>query len=214
MTHSAQATTWPFPGILQGMEALPTTRLSELSDEALIPRVLAEKASFAELVRRYEQPLARYLTRLGVRTTEDQEDLLQDIFIKVYRNLNSFDQRLKFSSWIYRIAHNETMSWYRKVKVRPEGYLVADPEDLMRLIPTNEPAADEQFDAKVDSQLVNDALQQLPEKYRAVLILRFFEHKEYEEISDILRMPVGTVGTLVHRGKQRLAELLQEKIDL
>jgi RNA polymerase sigma-70 factor (ECF subfamily) len=214
MAHSAQAAHWRFPGILQGMEASSAVRLSDLSDEALIPCVLADKTCFAELVGRYEQPLMRYLNRLGVRSAEDQEDLLQEIFIKVYRNLNSFDQSLKFSSWIYRIAHNETMSWYRKVRVRPEGYLVADPEELMRLIPAGEPSADAQFDATVDSQLVNDALQALPEKYRTVLILRFFEHKEYEEISDILRIPVGTVGTLVYRGKQRLAALLSEKMDV
>ncbi|MGH7175522.1 MAG: sigma factor, partial [Minisyncoccia bacterium] len=83
--------------------------MPELSDEEVARRALAQKEEFALLIRRYEAKLARYLERLGVGSREDREDILQNAFIKAYRNLASFDPELQFSSWMYRIAHNEAM---------------------------------------------------------------------------------------------------------
>ncbi|MCA9362242.1 sigma-70 family RNA polymerase sigma factor, partial [Candidatus Kaiserbacteria bacterium] len=129
---------------------------------------------------------------------------------KTYRNLNGFDASLQFSSWIYRIAHNEAISWYRKKNVRPEGHLIADSEEMLSFLSSKEEGADVTFDKNVNAQRVNQALMEIDEKYREVIILRFFEHKEYEEISDILKIPVGSVGTLLHRGKKQLAAALNK----
>lgn len=180
------------------------------SDEELARLTLDDKGLFGELVDRYEAKLTRYIARLGVRDPEDQLDVLQEIFLKVYRNLNGFDPSLKFSSWIYRIAHNEAISWYRKKNVRPEGHLVADSEELLGFLRGSDESADVTFDKSVNADEVNRALFDIDEKYREVIILRFFEHKEYEEISDILKIPVGSVGTLLHRGKKQLATALNE----
>src|SRR5690606_8168284 len=94
------------------------------SDEMLVALSLEDKERFGELIERYESKLGRYIARLGIRTAEDRQDVLQEIFLKVYKNLNGFDPKLSFSSWIYRIAHNEAISWYRKQSVRPEGNLI------------------------------------------------------------------------------------------
>jgi len=193
-----------------------TDRMEQLpqlppSDEELVRRTLADKGVFGQLIDRYEAKLTRYITRLGVRDHDDQLDVLQEIFLKVYRNLNDFDQSLKFSSWVYRIAHNEAVSWYRKRNVRPEGHLVSEGDDIVTLLSTKEDAPDVTFDKAVNAEQVNLALGQIDEKYREVIILRFFEHKEYEEISDILKIPVGSVGTLLHRGKKQLANVLNEQ---
>ena len=177
---------------------------SSPKDEVLVASTLKDKEQFGVLIERYEAKLRRYIRRLGVRNDEDQLDVLQDIFVKVYRNLNAFDTSLSFSSWIYRIAHNEAISWYRKQKVRPEGHLVVDGEELFPLIVSGEKAADTLFDEQVNVATLNAALAALPARYREVIILRYFEHKEYDEISDILKIPVGSVGTLLHRGKRRL----------
>ena len=183
------------------------------SDEELVQKTLENKEFFGELVDRYEAKLRRYITRLGVRDPEDQSDVLQEIFLKTYRNLNGFDTSLQFSSWIYRIAHNEAISWYRKKNVRPEGHLIAEGEELLSFLSSKEESADVQFDKTLNAAEVNAALARIDEKYREVIILRFFEHKEYDEISDILRIPVGSVGTLLHRGKKQLAaELNAEAI--
>ena len=182
-----------------------------MSDEEAVAMALRDKAFFTHLVMRYEDKLDRYIRRLGVRTHEDREDVLQEIFIKVYRNLNDFDTKLSFSSWIYRIAHNEAISWYRKKNVRPEGHLVDDGHELLSYVPTGESDVEQLFDESVNEKVVAAALDRLESKYKDPIILRFFEHKEYEEISDILKIPTGTVGTLIHRGKKRLRELVDSE---
>ena len=187
----------------------------QLSDEMIVEKALTEQLFFGLIVERYESKLARYITRLGVRNPDDRDDVLQDIFVKVYRNLHGFDTSLSFSSWIYRIAHNEAISWYRKISVRPEGHLVDDSEPAMLILAGKEDGAETMFDQTVNASEVARALEQIDEKYRTVLILRFYEHKEYEEISDILKIPTGSVGTLVHRGKKQLAlKLDTEKLNV
>lgn len=178
------------------------------SDEELVKMTLQDKVHFGVLVDRYEAKLTRYITRLGIRDVDDQLDVLQEIFLKAYRNLNAFDETFKFSSWIYRIAHNEAVSWYRKKNVRPEGHLVADGDEITTFLSANENTPDVDFDKQINAQAVNEALLKIDDKYREVIILRFFEHKEYEEISDILKIPVGSVGTLLHRGKKQLVSVL------
>ncbi len=181
---------------------------ADTTDEILVQRTLENAEYFAELIHRYQDKLQRYIARLGVRNFEDQQDVLQDIFLKTYRNLQGFDQNLSFSSWIYRIAHNEAISWYRRRKVRSEGSLVADGDEVLRWLEAVEEPADVLADRQLMIERMNIALAQLEDKYRDVLRLRYFEHKEYDEISDILRIPVGSVGTLLHRGKKQLKTAL------
>jgi RNA polymerase sigma-70 factor (ECF subfamily) len=180
----------------------------QVTDEVVVKQALQDKEQFGVLMDRYEAKLRRYIARLGVRNPDDQLDVLQDIFIKVYRNLNGFDPKLKFSSWIYRIAHNEAISAYRKKNVRPEGHLVADSEEILSFVSGSLETADAAFDKTINADEVNAALLKLDPKYRQVLLLQFFEHKEYDEISDILQIPIGSVGTLIHRGKKQLATVI------
>lgn len=179
-----------------------------MSDEEIVRLALREEAFFAHIVMRYEEKLSRYVQRLGVRNHEDRQDVLQEIFIKIYRNLNSFDASFAFSSWVYRIAHNEAISFYRKKNVRPEGHLIDDGDErVLREMASGEDA-EQQFDTALNADHVQGALAALDAKYRDVLILRFFEHMEYEEISDVLKIPIGSVGTLLYRGKKRLQKVL------
>ena len=181
----------------------------QVPDEAIVQAALLDKEQFGVLMDRYEAPLRRYITRLGVRNSDDQLDVLQDIFLKVYRNLNGFDTKLKFSSWIYRIAHNEAISAYRKKNVRPEGHLVTDSEEILSFAAASLDSAEVEFDQAVNAEVVQKALESLDKKYYDVLVLRYFEHKEYDEISDILQIPTGSVGTLIHRGKKQLATVIK-----
>jgi len=186
----------------------PPKEITTRTDTEVVEATLSERNNFGEIIDRYEAKLRRYLIRLGVRSGEDQADVLQEIFIKVYKNLNSFDRSLAFSSWIYRIAHNETMSWFRRRQVRPEGNLVADSEEVLGLMESKMDTPDIAFDRAVSIEEVTVALTKLDAKYQEVLVLRFFEHKEYDEISDILQIPIGSVGTLIHRGKKQLYTVL------
>jgi len=184
----------------------------EQTDEELVQLTLKDKEIFRLLVERYQAKLTRYVARLGVANPEDQMDVVQEIFIKVYKNLNGFNTTLSFSSWVYRIAHNEAITWYRKVSVRPEGHLVVEGDDIVALISSKEEAADVLFDQGINAEELTKGLFEIDSKYTEVLILRYFEHKEYEEISDILKIPIGSVGTLIHRGKKQLATVLNKEI--
>ena len=189
---------------------MPQSDEFAIEDIEMVQLALREQAFFAHIINRYEAPLERYIRRLGVHDPDDRADVLQDIFIKVYRNLNSFDQSLRFSSWIYRIAHNEAISWYRKRNARPEGHMVLDSSDLLSFLSTKEESSEVVFDKEVNAEQLALALEQIDEKYRSVIMLRYFEHKDYNEISDILQIPVGSVGTLLHRGKHALRDVLNQ----
>jgi len=179
-----------------------------MEDIEMVQLALREQAFFAHIISRYEAKLDRYIRRLGIHDEEDRVDVLQEIFIKVYRNLNSFDQSLRFSSWIYRIAHNEAISWYRKRNARPEGHMVIDSDDVFNFLSTKEESSEVKFDKEINAENLAQALEKIDEKYRSVIMLRYFEHKDYNEISDILQIPLGSVGTLLHRGKHALRDVL------
>lgn len=178
------------------------------TDTDVVRATLADREQFGVLIERYETKLRRYIMRLGVRMVDDQDDVLQETFIKAYRNLNSFDTTLSFSSWIYRIAHNEAMTWFRRRSVRPEGNMVSDGEEVLDFIASTQDSPEVRFDLGLNAAEMTAALGKIDDKYREVLILRFFEHKEYDEISDILQIPIGSVGTLIHRGKKQLFTVL------
>lgn len=181
-----------------------------LRDEAVVKLTLNDPDQYGILMERYEAKLKRYITRLGVRNHDDQLDVLQEIFIKSYRNLNGFDTDMSFSSWMYRIAHNEAVSWYRKRNIRPEGHMIADSNEILEFLGSKEEGIEIKHDQLLNAEELQRALATIDEKYREPLILRFFEHKEYDEISDILQIPIGSVGTLLHRGKKQLAGVLNK----
>jgi len=180
------------------------------TDQELVAAALGDKQAFSEIVQRYEAPLRRYVRRLGCADENDTDDVLQEIFIKVFKNLNDYDPDMKFSSWLYRIAHNETISLFRKKSVRP-GVLTLSAEDAEGFFAQ---LADEQDFVELaherdDARRLRDLLADLEPRYREILVLRFLEEKSYTEISDILKIPQGTVATLIARGKQRLRTALE-----
>lgn len=180
------------------------------TDEELVALTLKNQDFFACLVERYEPKLMRYVRRISAATQEDAEDLLQEIFVKVYRNLNGFDPELKFSSWIYRIAHNQVVSSWRKTKSRPQVIKFEADEDFLKFIATDEDLARD-TERKFTGEQVRSAIQDIDEKYKEVLVLKFLEGKDYQEISDILEKPLGTVATLINRAKKQFAKIAGEK---
>ena len=174
--------------------------IADKSDLELVQLALVDQEDFLYLVNRYEPKLIKFIRRISGLNLEDSQDLLQEVFIKVYQNLNDFDQSLKFSSWIYRIARNQVISNYRKNKSRPQLSLFdLDLESSEQL------ASDFDISLGIDQNIMRqkivDVLRLLDKKYQEVIILKYLEDKSYEEISDIIKKPVSTVGTLLSRGK-------------
>lgn len=180
----------------------------EKSDEELVVLTLSNPDWFAGLIERYREPLTRYLRRRSTARPEEIEDMLQEIFIKAYLNLNDFDRQLKFSSWIYRIAHNQSVDLWRKAKAHPAQPI--DPEDNFWLALADEFDLEREASRRELAEQVRQLVDQLPADYREVLTLRFLEDKDYQEIADILEKPPGTIATLLSRGKIRLRKLWAE----
>jgi RNA polymerase sigma-70 factor (ECF subfamily) len=173
------------------------------TDEELAALCLTDTSVFGALVDRYEGKLRNYIYRIGKLGPEDTEDLLQEVFIKVYQNLNAFDTSLKFSSWIYRIAHNETMAFFRKRRARPHGHALDVDEAVIANLASESDVLKESMES-FDAMRLKEILGTLSREYYDVIILQFFEHKTYDEISDILAIPPGTVATRLSRAKAQI----------
>lgn len=184
------------------------------TDEELVVLILKDQDYFLYLMERYEKKLLRYIRRISYASIEEAEDILQEVFIKVYQNLNNFDLSLKFSSWIYRITRNQVISNYRKSKTRPQIVILDQNNSFLENL-ASDLDLDKEIDLKDFQDKIRHILGKLEIKYREVLILKFLEEKDYREISDILQKPMGTVGSLINRAKKQLKkELLKEKIEL
>lgn len=180
------------------------------ADQDLVRAALAEPKAYGLIVRRYEGPLKRYVGRLLGTSSQSIDDVLQEVFIKAYVNLHDYDRKRRFSPWIFRIAHNEAISLLRRKRTEPQ--VISGEEGLLILERMAEGAqAQADLDSRRDEERLHAALAGLDRRYRDVMILRFLEEKSYEDISDILRMPMGTVATLISRGKQQLRRALGER---
>jgi len=187
---------------------------SQKTDKELVKLSLKNKDFFAYIIDRYEDKLLRYIKRITNLREDDLIDILQDIFLKVYLNLNDFDSRLSFSSWIYRIAHNQVIDTYRKNKSRPHGNSI-DVEDEVLENFMNDFDFTKNLDLFFLKENVDNILNKLSYKYKEILVLKFFEEKSYKEISDILRKPLGTVAVLINRAKKQfISELNKSDINL
>lgn len=181
----------------------------EKTDEELVTLTLQDNKYYLYLMERYEKKLLRYVMRISSLQKEDAEDVLQETFIKTYKNINDFDVSLKFSSWIYRIAHNETINFLRKTKVlRNAINNVFNEEEMENLV--SEVSQEEDFQKKDLKKNIQEILNLMEDKYKTVLVLKFIEEKSYKEISDILQKPMGTIATLINRAKKQFKELSEK----
>lgn len=174
-------------------------------DAAIVARVTnGDSNAYAELMERYEQKLFRYVVYL-LRDEATAADIVQDTFIKAYQNLRSYKPAYKFSSWLYRIAHNETMNVIRKNKHRSE----ADIETLPEL--GYDPRLAEKLDKALLKKQVQRCLGELEPKYREVVQLIYFEQMKYDEAGDVLHVPTSTVGVWLKRAKDKLRVICSQR---
>lgn len=179
-----------------------------IPDASLVQAALKKSDDFVFLLNRYQEPIARFVARLNNYSLEDNEDLLQQIWLKVYLNLNSYKPEKKFSSWLYAIARNQTISYHRKRQTRAEGHQ----QSLEDLVGSQLAAAlnlEEDLHLRLEQDRVKEALKTIKPKFREILILSFLEEKNYQEISEILKKPTGTVASLLNRAKKSLREKLE-----
>jgi RNA polymerase sigma-70 factor (ECF subfamily) len=184
----------------------------EFSDRELVSCVRkGETDCFAMLFERYRNKLFFYLRHL-VGTKEEAEDILQNVFVKAYEKLDTFDARRTFSSWVYRIAHNEAINYLK----RRSRKTFLSWEDIVSVKDQLESSSQERspFEEWIRKEVRRDvraALEKIPEMYREVLILRYYLDHSYEEIAKIINRPMNTVGTLLSRAKKHLLKEINKK---
>lgn len=182
---------------------------ARLTDEEVVKRVQqGDQEIFGVLVRRYEQKMLRYGRRFLFKHVEI-EDVIQEIFLKAYINIKSFDTSRRFSPWLYRIAHNEFINAGRRIKLLP--VFTFDLDELFPHLSAKE-QADDTIKEREIKELVDGHLSALDPKYREPLILYYLEEMSYREIADILKIPIATVGIRLKRGKEALMRMMRDEV--
>lgn len=176
------------------------------TDEAIAQAVQnGDIHSFGELVERYEAKLLRYAKRF-LFGYEDSADMVQEVFIKAYTNIQGFDISRSFNSWIYRIAHNEFINAIKKRGREPLSFF--DPDTLFPH-PVSAEQADDEIKANELRSMLDECLNKLDPKYREPLILYYYEDMDYQQIADIMRIPISTVGVRLTRAKTLLKKIYE-----
>ncbi len=187
--------------------------LVAMTDEDLMSQFqMGTVEAFDILVSRYHDSLTNYIYRF-LGDIKECEDLLQETFLRVYRNRHSYRRIAKFSTWLYTIAGNLARSEYRKRKRRRLYSLQSvnrDDEEYEVEIPDETFLPDKHAESTIQDRHIQEALAQIPEEFREVVVLRDVQQLAYEEIADITGLPMGTVKSRINRGRTKLLGILKD----
>ncbi|WP_156291613.1 RNA polymerase sigma factor SigW [Oceanobacillus salinisoli] len=170
-----------------------------------------DQAAYSEIVDFYQHRIFQHCYRM-LGNIHEAEDIAQEAFIRAYVNMDSFDESKKFSTWLYRIATNLTIDRIRKRK--PDYFLDAEIKgseglNMYSQLSSSEPLPSEEVESIELQRYIHKEISELPPKYRSIMILRYLEEFSLQEISGILDIPLGTVKTRIHRGREALRKRLR-----
>lgn len=178
--------------------------LESVTEARLVAEALdGSQSAFEQIVRRYQRPVISLIARI----TSDRalaEDLAQDTFVKAFRSLASFDVSRRFSSWLFRIAHNTALDALRRDRPALHGDGIDGPEAVSAAAP---PAPDP-VERQAMANAIDAAMNQLRPAYRAAIALRYDEELSFDEIGQVLGVPEVTARSYVHRARKELAQSL------
>lgn len=187
-----------------------TLKRKKITDETLIARFQdGDVQAFDVLVRRYKDQLLNYVYRF-VGNRNDAEDIVQETFLRVYKNKHYYKEIAKFSTWVYTIAGNLAKTELRRRK-RRKIFSVSNfvNEERDYDIPDTDKNPEREVDGSIKDDIIQKAIEKLPAKFKEVILLRDVQGFAYEEISQILNIPLGTVKSRVNRGRLKLQEDLK-----
>ena len=188
---------------------------SRSEDSRLIKAALAgNDSAYSQLMRKYHDAIFSFIFRM-VHDHEQVEDLTQEAFIKAFSSLKNFNEEFAFSTWLYKIATNNCIDYIRRRKL--QTYSIDKPieskdSDYTFELPDDSYEADKELISGQRARLLQEAIDQLPEKYRRVIMLRHSEERSYEEIAKMLRIPIGTVKAHIFRARELLYKQLRHRI--
>jgi RNA polymerase sigma-70 factor, ECF subfamily len=187
-----------------------------LEDAQWVALALAgEESAYRELLARYQRPVYSLILRM-VQNREEAEDLAQDAFLKAFHALDRYNPQYRFSSWMFKIAHNVTVDHLRKRKGdfislsagAPDSRAHGGPGEVDLRAPGESPQ--EFAENRALGRAIDGALAQLRPEFREAILLRHVQGHSYEEVAEIMDLPLGTVKTFLHRGRSELRTLLEE----
>jgi len=182
--------------------------LTSLTDAELVERAAAGgEESFEELVRRYQRPIIAYVYRI-IGDYDAALDLTQEVFIKVYGSLRRYRAEYKFSTWIYRIAHNAAIDHLRRVAARDVREEV---ERRERHLSSRAPNPEQERERNERRAEIESVVEQLPPAYRELIILRHAHDLSYEEIAEVTGLPLGTVKNRIFRARELMRRMFIER---
>lgn len=188
---------------------------SRAEDSSLIQEALSgNDQAYKRLMQKYHDAIFNFIFKM-VRERQQVEDLTQEAFIKAFSSLKNFNDEFAFSTWLYKIATNNSIDFIRKRKL--QMYSIDKPieskdSDYTFELPDESYEADKELISGQKTRLLNEAIAKLPEKYKKVIRLRHVEEKSYEEIAAILKLPIGTVKAHIFRAREVLYRSLRDKI--
>ncbi|NLC56351.1 MAG: sigma-70 family RNA polymerase sigma factor [Armatimonadetes bacterium] len=180
------------------------------TDEYLVERCReGDLGAYALLVDRYRARIFNLILRL-VGNREDAEDLAQEVFVRAYQGLHTFDATQRFSPWLYRVATNHCASALRRKRLPTVPLIIGEGEDAYELpLPDLSAEPERHWLRREERQEIHDAILALPERYRVAILLYHMEELSYEGIAVVMQVPLNTVRTFLHRGRALLRQALE-----
>jgi RNA polymerase sigma-70 factor (ECF subfamily) len=192
-------------------QAIPLNFQSLADCDLVAQAVDGREAGFEELVRRYQRPIAAYVYRM-VGDYDAALDLTQEVFIKVYGSLARYRSEFKFSTWIYKIAHNAAIDHLRRHTMREQALfdeVAGEPRELP--ITSGRPSPEQEYAGKERRAEVEAVVHELPAAYKELVVLRHAHDLSYEEIAEVTGLPLGTVKNRLFRAREAMRQQFTQR---
>lgn len=193
-------------------KAINLNIFKELTDAELIVKSIAgREESFEELVTRYQRPIVSYVYRM-LNDYDSALDVTQEVFIKVYKSLDRYSSEYKFSTWLYRIAHNAAIDHIRRNSKKLQSLETEGQEGTYELqLESPRPTPEQERENSEWRSEIESVVKCLPTVYRELIILRHSKDLSYDEIAEITELPLGTVKNRLFRAREMMREMFVER---
>ena len=193
-------------------QALPFESVQKLTDAQLIVGAMSGRSDgFEELVRRYQRPITSYVFRM-LGEYESALDVTQEVFIKVYNSLSKYSSEYKFSTWLYRIAHNAAIDHMRRNSVCPQSLEAENADGSYQIqIESRRPSPEKDHELSEWRTEIDAVVRCLPPAYRDLILLRHSRDLSYDEIAEVTGLPLGTVKNRLFRAREMMRDIFTER---
>lgn len=193
-------------------QAIALEKIKSLTDgELIVTAIAGHEDGFEELVRRYQRPITNYVYRM-LNNYDAALDVTQEVFIKVYNSLARYSSEYKFSTWLYRIAHNAAIDYIRRNSVNQQSIEAENADGSYQLqLESPNPTPEQERERSEWRTEIETVVKCLPTVYRDLIVLRHAQDLSYDEIAEITNLPLGTVKNRLFRAREMMRDIFVER---